>query len=732
MTGNPILLFLILWPMTGGVLSFIAGRHNKRLRDIFAGVVTLAELAVAVCCYGLLGASLSLNGACGLGLNLTLDGFRLVYAVIIAFMWAATTLFSPEYLDHHHNRNRYYLFVLMTEGAILGVFLSADLYTTFVFFEMMSLFSYIMVVQDETPSALRAAQTYLAIAIIGGLVTLAGLLLLNHQLGTLVIAELPAAAAAMKDRSVLYIPGLLVFVGFAAKAAIFPMHIWLPTAHTVAPAPSSALLSGLLTKSGLFGILALSTGPFLHDARWGLMLLVLALVTMSLGAVLAVFSVNIKRTLACSSMSQLGFILTGVAMQCFLGKDNDLAVRGTILYMVGHSLIKLVLFLSAGVVHMNTHKLDLNDIRGFGQIAGLTRCDSVAASGKSAVSERDAVVSRRLWRGKPLFLFAFLMGGLGLMGMPLWNGYLGKTLIHEAIVEHIHHIAHAGTGTLGFLMGPAAERLLFQFAEWTFLLSGALTTAYVIKLFVVLFVEHPAPAAQGHSNQKDRYISPLNAAVLAVSAALLPLLGGLPHLLADPIAFLGAPFMNGPAEHHAVSYFSLESLEGAAISIGVGLAVYFFFVRRLLMFTNRWPERLNIEERFFRPLIAGVLPAAGAFFARGVDRAADAVIHVLPLLGGLAAKNVDRAANAVIRVLPFLGALAARVIELVCSGPMTLMLSRAVQARFIRPSEDHDFGIYQEEDLEPPLRVLLPSTLAYSLVAFALGLLFIFAWLVHF
>ena len=720
MTGNPILLSLILWPMAGGVLSFIAGRHNKRLRDIFAGVVTLAELALAVCCYGLLGASLSLDGACGLGLNLTLDGFRLVYAVIIAFMWAATTLFSPEYLDHHHNRNRYYLFVLMTEGAIMGVFLSADLYTTFVFFEMMSLFSYIMVVQDETPAAIRAAQTYLAIAIIGGLATLAGLLLLNHQLGTLVITELPAAVAAvqprgasasMMDRSVLYIPGLLVFSGFAAKAAIFPAHIWLPTAHTVAPAPSSALLSGLLTKSGLFGILALSAGPFLHDARWGLMLLVLALITMVLGAVLAVFSVNIKRTLACSSMSQLGFILTGVAMQCFLGEDAgvsggsfppelqsvDLAVRGTILYMVGHSLIKLVLFLSAGVVHMNTHKLDLNDIRGFG-------------------------------RGKPLFLFAFLMGGLGLMGMPLWNGYLGKTLIHEAIVEHIHHIGHVGAGALGFLMEPATERLLFQFAEWTFLLSGALTTAYVVKLFVVLFVEKPAPGIQ----VKDRYISPLNAAVLAVSAAMLPLLGGLPHLLADPIAFLGTGFMRGPDAHHAVSYFSLESLEGAAISIGAGLAIYFLLVRRRLMFTNRWPEWLNIEERLFRPLIAGVLPTAGAAFARGVDRAADAVIHVLPLLGAFFAKGADRAANAVIHALPFFGALTARVIDLVCSGPMTLVLSRAVRARFIHPSEDHEFGIYQEEDLEPPLRVLLPSTLAYSLAAFALGLIFILAWLVHF
>ncbi|MCR5346258.1 MAG: complex I subunit 5 family protein [Fretibacterium sp.] len=689
MKGNPLLLFLVLWPMAGGVLSFMAGRHHKRIRDIIAGAAALAELAAAVWCRGLLGASLALEGVCGLGLNLTLDGFRLIYAVIIAFMWTATTLFSPEYLEHHHNRTRYYLFVLMTEGAIMGVFLSADLYTTFVFFEMMSLFSYIMVVQDETPAARRAAQTYLAIAIIGGLVTLAGLLVLVRQTGTLVIADLAGAVEAMKDRSALYIPGFLVFVGFAAKAAIFPAHIWLPTAHTAAPAPASALLSGLLTKSGLFGILALSAGPFLHDARWGLMLLVLALITMALGAVLAVFSVNIKRTLACSSMSQLGFILTGVAMQCFLGKDNELAVRGTILYMVGHSLIKLVLFLSAGVVHMNTHKLELQDIRGFG-------------------------------RGRPLFLFAFLMGGLGLMGMPLWNGYLGKTLIHEAIVEHIHHIGHAGTGTLGFIMTASAEASLFRAAEWTFLLSGALTTAYVVKLFVVLFVEQPAPGL----HEKKCYISPLNAAVLAVSAAVLPLLGCLPYHLADPIAFLGAPFMSGTAGipqsgpagssvseaavHHAVSYFSPEALEGAAISIGIGLAVFFLLVRGFLMFTRRWPEWLNLEDRFFRPLIAGALPATGAFFAKRVDRAADAVI----------------------RALPFLGALMARVTDLICAGPMDLVLSRAARARFIRPPEDHEFGVYQEEDPEPPLRILLPSTLAYGLAAFALGLLFILAYLI--
>ncbi|MBQ3450143.1 MAG: hypothetical protein IJG34_09650, partial [Synergistaceae bacterium] len=364
MKGNYVLLFLILWPMSGGIISYFSGRFNRNVRDYIADAVCLTELACVIACYNFMGSELVIPGVCGLGMKFKLDGFRFIYALIIAFMWSATTIFSREYLQHHHNRNRYYLYVLMTFGSIMGVFLSGDLYTTFMFFEMMSLFSYVMVVQDETPEAQRAAQTYLAIAIIGGLVTLTGLILLYAQAGTLDIDELAKFRPA--DRGALYISGFLVFVGFAAKAAIFPSHIWLPTAHTAAPAPSSALLSGLLTKSGLFGILVLSSGIFIHDSYWGFMLLILAMITMVLGAILAVFSVNIKRTHACSSMSQLGFILTGVSMQCFLGVNNDLAVRGTLLYMVGHSLIKLVLFLCAGVVHMNTHKLNLNDIKGFG------------------------------------------------------------------------------------------------------------------------------------------------------------------------------------------------------------------------------------------------------------------------------------------------------------------------------------------------------------------------------
>ena len=649
MSAKFLLLFLILWPIVGGFISYIIGRYSRIARDYFADLVCLIEFAAAISTYKFLNTcEISMPGVCGLGIKFALDGFRYIYIIIISFMWLITTFFSREYLRGHRNRNRYYLYVMLTFSSITGVFLSADLYTTFLFFEMMSLFSYIMVVQEETQDAQRAAQTYLAIAIIGGLVTLTGLILFYSKVGTLDIAAL--SKLDIQDKNSLYIPGFLIFVGFAAKAAIFPSHIWLPTAHTAAPAPSSALLSGLLTKSGLFGVIVLTAGPFLHDSYWGFIMLILAVITMVLGAVLAVFSINIKRTLACSSMSQLGFILTGISMQCFLGLDNDLAIRGTILYMVGHSLIKLVLFFCAGVVYMNTHELNLNNIKGFG-------------------------------RGKKVFMFAFLMGGLGLMGAPLLNGYLGKTLIHESIVEHIKNLGEVGTLTF---LTVSSEKFIFEISEWLFLISGGLTTAYVIKLFIALFVLESSP----DMHEKEIYLGKFNAFLLALSAVILPIIGFLPNKIGDKISIFGADFMRSSGHHHIVNYFSFDNLEGAAISIIIGICVYIFFIQKFLIkndkYIDLWPEKLNIENLIFRPVI-------------GV-------------------------------ILPFIGALFARIIDLISSGPVVLMLSNISKIKFVRPPEDLDFGFYQDSDKAETIGNLLPSSLAYGLMTFAIGLLFVIAF----
>ncbi len=142
MMGDGILLFLALWPMAGALVCYLIGRRNKELRSLAADGVTIVELGVPV--------FLLLQGSggrtydfvwedfCGLGLVLKLDGFRALYGLIAAWMWMMTTIFSKEYFAHYRNRNRYYLFLLVTLGATVGVFLSADLYTTFIFYEIMS------------------------------------------------------------------------------------------------------------------------------------------------------------------------------------------------------------------------------------------------------------------------------------------------------------------------------------------------------------------------------------------------------------------------------------------------------------------------------------------------------------------------------------------------------------------------------------------------------------------
>ena len=222
------------------------------------------------------------------GLSFTFGGFQRLYGLVVCFMWLICAMLSPQYFRGHHHLRRYYFFFLICLSFTLGVFLSADLKTTFLFFELMSLGSYVWVVQEETPEALDAGKTYLTIAVLGGLVTLMGLFLLQHLTGTLVLSELKAACAAVTDRTALWWAALCVFFGFAAKAGVFPLHIWLPKAHPVAPAPASALLSGVLTKAGIFGILVVTVYLLPGSRSWGVLVLILGCITMVLGAVMAV------------------------------------------------------------------------------------------------------------------------------------------------------------------------------------------------------------------------------------------------------------------------------------------------------------------------------------------------------------------------------------------------------------------------------------------------------------
>ena len=576
----PVLVFA---PMGMALVSWLLGRRARWMRLTAFCLTCAAAFAGTLALWGR-DLSFALDGFCGLGLHLRADGFRSMYASVACFMWLGTALFSPQYFAHYHSRGRYCFFNLLTLGATLGVLYSDDLYTTLVFFEIMSLTSYTWVAHEENEGAMRAAGTYLAVAVIGGLTTLMGLFLLWHELGTLSFDGMRAAvAAAGGPGTTVTVAAWLTLFGFAAKAGLFPIHIWLPKAHPVAPAPASALLSGILTKTGIFGMIVVTTRLMGGVDSFSVPLTILGGITMSLGALMALFSVDLKRTLACSSVSQIGFITVGIGMMNLLGEEGALAAYGAVEHMLNHSLIKLCLFLCAGAVYMNLHQLNLNDIRGFG-------------------------------RGKPALHIAFLLGAIAIGCVPpLGSGFNSKSLIHEGILEYIHHLSAHGLPWGGW-----------KAFEILFIVSGGLTIAYMTKLYICLFWEkHPTRQAEFDALNK-KYCTPLSSAVLLVTAGILPVLGLFGAQLLSPFAAAAMPFFGQEPAAHAIHYFSGENLKGAAESIAVGAAAYCLVVRPLLMkkqaggareYVNRWPAWLDMENGLYRPLLDILTRTAGALFS---------------------------------------------------------------------------------------------------------------------
>jgi len=538
-------------------------------------------------------------------LRFATDGFRVVYALLATLLWVMTLLFSKQYFYRHRHLTRYFVFYFITFGAVLGVFFAADLLTLFLFFEIMSFTSYVWVVQEETDAAIRASKTYLAVAVIGGLSMLMGIFMLEHAFGTLMISDMREAATAFlageggnfgNRQTYLYVAAALLTVGFGGKAGIFPLHIWLPKAHPAAPAPASALLSGMLTKCGIFGMLLVNCHLLFADEAWGKVILILGTITMVLGAVSALFSVDMKRTLACSSVSQIGFITLGIGMISIMG-GHGIALSGTVYHMVNHTVLKLVLFLAAGVVYMNTHSLDLNKVRGYG-------------------------------RKHPFLAAAVAFGGLGLAGIPGFNGYISKTLLHESLVEHMHHLEAAGLhGEIGML----------KTVEVLFLISGGLTLAYMLKLFIAIFVEK----GDGEEKEKKSSMTVLSGIAVCGSAVLIPVLGLTPNVIFAKIGHLAEEFFCPPVilngEGHEIHWLAFENLKGALISVGIGVAVYFVVVRGLLMkkengrriYVNRIPSWLDLEESVYRPVVLYAIPFVLAFFSRICDTVVDGITGFL-------------------------------------------------------------------------------------------------------
>ncbi|MBO4686577.1 MAG: sodium:proton antiporter [Lachnospiraceae bacterium] len=596
MEGRGILLLFLLLPLAGGLLSCALKpaerKFGERGKMISAGVLFVVLAAVfglslwafAAVTKGAEDLTLYVPDVCGYGLNLTVDGFRAVYLTVASFAWLVSGVFYAWYGSHDASALRYQVFTMVTLSCTLGVLLSADLFTLFIFFEGMSLASYVWVAHERTAEAIRASKTYLTVAVIGGMVLLMGIFLLYREAGTLFINNLTLRYYFAENPHTAWAAGLCLLFGFGAKAGGWPLHIWLPKAHPEAPASASALLSGILTKTGVFGIFAVCGRYFLYNADWGRLVFWIGIVTMLVGAVRALGSIDIKHMLACSSVSQIGFILVGIGAAGIMESENAMAVTGSILHMLNHSAFKLILFLCAGIVVHRLHTRDFNKIRGFG-------------------------------RNHYGLMILMLIASLGIAGIPIFSGYVSKTLIHESIVE-IYHAGGSG---------------IYKFAEHLFLLAGGCTFAYMVKLFVVLFVREPSPEVQAAELGRGPKDMPRASMVLLFATAfLIFIFGAMPEVSMIPIGRLASDVLPYGTLHHVPEFFGPECLKGFVYTVAYGLlilGVETVLVRRKRVSLRTTPEYVDrmeklptLEDNLYRPLLFRVFPAVFGTLMRGLEK----------------------------------------------------------------------------------------------------------------
>ncbi|MAU94454.1 MAG: Na(+)/H(+) antiporter subunit A [Fulvimarina sp.] len=342
-----------------------------------------------------------------------IDGLASTFGLLITGIGTLIVLYSGGYLKGHRDQGRFFSFILMFMGSMLGLVLADDLMTLFVYWELTSITSFLLIGFDhEREKARRGAIQALAITGGGGLALLAGFILIREVAGLNSMSEMLAAGDALRD-SPYYLPiFVLVLCGAFTKSAQMPFHVWLPNAME-APTPVSAYLhSATMVKAGVY--LLLRTQPALGDtALWTTVLPLFGSVTLVLGALLAVRATDIKITLAYTTVASLGLLVM------LIGVSTETALIGAVLYLIAHSLFKGGLFMVAGSVDHGAHT------REIGQLGGLAR-------------------------PMPITFAAALLCALSMGGITPFVGFLAKEEIYHALeYGDVYHIALMAAAILG-------------------------------------------------------------------------------------------------------------------------------------------------------------------------------------------------------------------------------------------------------------------------------------------
>lgn len=397
-------LVAVVSPFVFALLVGAAGERRPRLRTALSIMSTVVVFAAVLGMWR--GAESSTAPEIAVRAIVTLrfqpGPFGFILALVSSFLWMFTVVYSVGYMAHEHAKARYFTFLIMVEGATLGIVLAKDLLTFFIFFEILTVGVYPLVVHEESAEAFSAGRTYLFFLLTAETVVFALLIALSWQ-GNLPVFRAGGMMGPMGfgTKAALWVAAGCV-VGFGVKGGIMPLHAWLPDAM-IAPTPVSAVLHAVaVVKVGVFGLVAalyLIIGAGLaraaglhHILPW------VASVTILASSLIALRQDEIKRRLAYSTVSQLGYIVLGSSLLL------PAALKGALLHMFAHSLMKIVLFFCAGLIITQTGK------RNFSEIAGL---------------------GRRM----PITMACFSVGAVGMVGLPPVVGWISKWVMLTGVFD---------------------------------------------------------------------------------------------------------------------------------------------------------------------------------------------------------------------------------------------------------------------------------------------------------
>ncbi|PTD93668.1 monovalent cation/H+ antiporter subunit D family protein [archaeon SCG-AAA382B04] len=483
----------VVLPIAISPFIFLIGRRSAYLRDGLAvGSLTISFVAILLMAPEVLSGKILESivvseQAAPLPISFKVSYFGEIVAIISSFVWVLATIYSIEYMSDEHSKERYYSFLVLTGGSMYGIVLAKNLFALYIFFELMSVVSYVLVIHEETEEALVAGKKYLFMCIGFGLLLFLSIILTYIGTGRLDFSSVPIFTEFYKKfmivspKTSLTILFFTYIFGFGTKAGLVPVHIWLPDAHPIAPSPASALLSGVMIKAGAYGIIRTIYNVFgpqlVQELGVNIVLSCIGVLTIFLGAAVAISQTEIKRRLAYSSINQIGYVVLGAA---FLTKDG---LTGAILHIFNHGLMKGVLFLCAGAIIYKTGLREIEDLKGIG-------------------------------KKMPITMICFTIGALSMMGIPPLCGFISKWILVLGALE-------------------AGVTILVGFAG-IFLLSAIMDAVYYFPIIRSAFFEEPI---DGDTTNQDPSIIMLAPLILLASGIIIfGIFPQIPLSFAEPAA----------------------------------------------------------------------------------------------------------------------------------------------------------------------------------------------------